>query len=119
MVVWIQLCVATKKRTAREFEVGFGLRLPVFMVAQEVVFVPVVHRGLQEQPTHAQVSHLLEAAVGGENAAADDAEAFSLDLLAEQVVFREQNLFVESAEFTEFPHVEQHEHSGSEGVMEA
>ena len=94
------------------------LRLPIFMVTQEVVFVPVIHGGFQEQPAHTQVSHLLEAAVGGVDDAADDAEALPLHLLAEQVVFGEENLLVKSTELAEFFQVEQHEHSGSEGMME-
>jgi hypothetical protein len=64
------------------------------------------------------MSHLLEAAIGGVDAAANDAEAFALHLLAEQVVFCKKNLFMETAEFAEFLHVEQHEHAGGEGMME-
>ena len=48
------------------------------------------------------MSHLLETAVGGVDAAADDAKALPLDLLTEQVVFGKQNLLMKSAEFAEF-----------------
>ncbi len=88
------------------------------MVAQKVVFIPVIHRGLQEEPTDTQMSHLLKSAVRGVNAAAYDAEAFPSHLLAQQVIFGEEHLFVESAELAEFLQVEQHEHSRREGMME-
>src|ERR1039458_1173849 len=65
------------------------------------------------------MSHLLETAVGGVDAAADDTEALPLHLLAEQVVLAKENLLMKSAEFTELFHVEQHEHSRGEGMMEA
>src|ERR1039458_2836614 len=96
-----------------------SLGLPVFVIAQEVVFVPVVHRGFQEQPAHAQMSHFLETAVGGVDAAADDTEALPLHLLAEQVVLGKENLLMKSAEFVEPFQVEKHEHSRGEGMMEA
>src|SRR5580704_4272091 len=65
------------------------------------------------------MSHLLEAAIGGVDATADDAETFAVDLLAEQVVLGKENLFVKSSEFAEFFHVEQHEHARGERVVEA
>jgi hypothetical protein len=40
-------------------------------------------------------------------------------LLGEQVVLGKENLLVKSAELAEFLHVEQHEHSRGEGMMEA
>lgn len=73
-----------------------GLGLPVFVVAQKIVFVPVIHCGFQEQPAYAEMSHLLEAAVGGVDAAADDAETLALDLLAEKVVLGKKNLLMKS-----------------------
>ena len=89
------------------------------MVAQEVVFVPVVHCSLQEEPAYAEMSHLLEAAVGGVDAAADDAKTLPFHLLGEKVVLGKENLLVKSAEFAEFFQIEQHEHSCREGMMEA
>lgn len=65
------------------------------------------------------MSHLLEAAVGGIDAAANDAETFALYLLAEQVVLGEEDLFVESTEFMELFQIEEHEHASGEGMMEA
>src|SRR5271170_6200098 len=55
--------------------ISHGLRLPIFVIAQEVPLVPEVHRRPEEQPTYPQVPHLLEAAVGGVNASAHDSEA--------------------------------------------
>src|SRR5208283_2485341 len=80
-----------------------GLGLPVFVIAQEVVLVPVVHCRLQEQPAHAQMSHLLEPAVSGVDTAADDAKSFALHLLAEQIIFGEGYLLVKSPKFPELP----------------
>src|ERR1019366_9422270 len=60
------------------------LSRPIFMIAQKVAFVPVVHRSFQEQPAYPEMSHLLKSTVGCVDAAADDPEAFSLHLLAEQ-----------------------------------
>ena len=64
------------------------------------------------------MSHFLETAVGGVDAAADNAEALAFDLLAEQVVLGEENLLMESAEFTEFFQIEQHEHARGKGMMQ-
>lgn len=108
--------MATRKNRGRRVR---GLGLPVFVVAQEVVFVPVVHCGFQEEPAYAEMPHLLEAAVGGVDAAADNAEALALDLLAEQVVLGKENLLMKSAEFPEFFQVEHHEHSGGERMMKS
>jgi len=117
MVGWILFFVATRKIDVIEGVRGLGL--PVFVVAEEVVFVPVVHCGLQEQPADAKMPHLLEAAVGGVDAAANNSEAFSIDLLAEEVVLGEEDLLVKSAEFAEFLQIEQHEHACGEGMMKA
>src|SRR5271169_2422540 len=65
------------------------------------------------------MSHFLEPAVGGVNAAADDTEALPFHLLTEQVVLGKQDLFVKSAEFAESLQIEQHEHSRGEGMMQA
>src|SRR5579863_9574927 len=63
--------------------------------------------------------HLLETSVGSVDAAAHNAEALALDLLAQQVILGEENLLMKSAEFAEFFQVEQHEHSSGEGMMQA
>ena len=62
--------------------------------------------------------HLLETAIGGVNAAANDAEAFALHLLAEQIVLGKENPLMKSSEFPKLFQIKQHEHSSSEGVME-
>jgi hypothetical protein len=31
---------------------GGTLSLPIFMIAQEIIFVPIVHRSFQEEPAH-------------------------------------------------------------------
>src|SRR5580700_2979469 len=94
-----------------------GLGLPVFVIAQEVAGVPVVHRGFQEQPAYAQMSHLLEAAVRRIDTATNDAEAFALNLLAEQVVFGKENLFMKSAKLAELFQIEEHEHARGKRMM--
>jgi hypothetical protein len=96
-----------------------SLGLPVFVIAQEIVLVPVVHCSFQEQPSHAQMSHLPESAVRRVNAAADDPKAFTLYLLAEQIIFGEGHLLVKSAELPELFHLKQHEHSRSKRMMQA
>src|SRR6202049_40965 len=94
-----------------------ALGLPVLVVAQEIVRIPVVHGGSEEQARNPEVTHLLETSVGGVDSAANDTEAMSLHLLAEQVVLGEGDLLVKSAQFAKFLRLEQHEHAGSEGSM--
>ncbi len=89
------------------------------MIAQEVVLIPVVHRDSQEEPADAQMSHLLEAAVGCIDPSADDGEALAINLLAEQVVLGIQDLLVKSTKLSEFIQVEKHEHSCGEGTVDA
>jgi len=89
------------------------------VIAQEVVLIPVVHRDSQEEPADAQMSHLLEAAVGRIDSAADDGEALALNLLAEQIVLGIQDLLVKSTKLAESIQVEKHEHSCGEGMVEA
>ena len=115
-------CRCGNEENRREIDfssAAFGLRLPVFVIAQEIVLVPVVHRSLQEQPADAQMSHFLESAVGGVDAATDDSEAFPLHLLSEKVILGEGHLLMESAELAELLKLEQHEHSGRKGMVQA
>jgi hypothetical protein len=56
--------------------------LPIFVVAQEMAWVPEIHGGKQEEPDHTQVSHFLKSPVRGVNASANDAELASRHLLA-------------------------------------
>ena len=65
------------------------------------------------------MAHLLEAAVRGVDTATNDPEAFSLHLLAEQVVFGEGDLLMKSTEFSELLPVEQHEHSRGKRMVQA
>src|ERR1700694_3614112 len=64
------------------------------------------------------MSHLLEAPVGGVDAAPHDAEAPARHLLAQKIILGEENLFVESAQLPEFFQVEEHEHPCREGMMQ-
>jgi hypothetical protein len=48
--------------------------LPIPLIAQEVGIVPAIQSGFQEQSQNLEVSHLLEAAIAGENASANDAK---------------------------------------------
>ena len=88
------------------------------MIAQEVAFVPVIHRGFQKQPAHPHMSHLLEASVRSVDATADNAEAFALHLLAEQIILRESDLLVESAKLAELFKFEEHKHSCGKRVVQ-
>src|SRR6267154_5591332 len=65
------------------------------------------------------MSQLLEPAVGRVDSPANDRESLPLHLLAKEIVLGKENLLVKSAEVAEFSCVEQHEHSGGEGMMEA
>src|ERR1700733_14317353 len=99
---------------------GYAVRFrrPVLVIAQEIFFVPVIHCSFEEEPAYAQVSHLLEAAIGGVNSAGDHAKPFPPPLLAEPVIFGEQNLFVKSAEFPELLAIKQHEHARGKGAVQ-
>jgi hypothetical protein len=107
------------RKSIRNRRERLGLCLPVLVIAQEVVFVPVVHCGFQEQPAHAQMAHLLEAAIRGVNAAANDSETAARHLLAEQVILGERDLLVKAAELAKLAGVEQHEHSGGKRMVQA
>ncbi len=87
------------------------LSLPVLVIAQEIIRVPVVHRGLQEQPSHPQMSHLLEAPVRRINPAPNNPEPFSLHLLAEHIVFGECHLLMKPAQLAKLLQLKQHEHA--------
>src|ERR1700677_211642 len=95
------------------------LSLPIFMIAQEVILVPVIHRRLQEQPSRAPVSHFFEPAVCRINSAADDPKAFAFYLLCQQIIFGEGHLLVKSAQLPELFQLEQHEHSGGKGMVQS
>lgn len=62
---------------------------PILVIAQEIFLVPIIHGGVQKQPSHAQVSHALETAVGRVHSAAHYAESLALDLLGEPVILGE------------------------------
>src|SRR5689334_1362254 len=57
------------------------------------------------------MSHLLEAPIRREYAAAHDRETLARYLLAQLVVFREMDLLVKAAKFPELAAVKHHEHS--------
>ena len=59
------------------------LRAPVFVIAQVEAFVVGVERCTKEEQEDAQVAHLLEAAIGGEDGSAYDRELPARDFLAE------------------------------------
>ena len=59
-----------------------ALDLPVVMIAQKMLLVPIIKCCFQEQPSHADVAHFLEAPVGGVHAAADDGKFAPCYLLA-------------------------------------
>jgi len=120
MVGWILFLWPRKtsqRRRTRECLMCLGL--PVFVVSQKIVFVPVVHCSLQKQPADAQVTHFLEAAIGGIDSSADDPEALSFHLLAEQVILGKENPFVKSVQAAKFLQIEEHEHPCREGTVEA
>jgi len=69
----------------RRYGAAFGrltLDLPVVMIAQKMLLVPIVKCSFQEQPSHAEVAHFLEPPVGGVHAAAYDGEFAPRHLLA-------------------------------------
>ena len=88
------------------------------MVAEEEVVVPGVERGGNEQARDSEISHVLEAAVGGDDVPAHDPETQARHLLAEQVILGVQSAFVKAAQFIEARSVEQHEHAGGERPAE-
>lgn len=90
------------------------LRKPILVIPQEVSFVKRIERGLKEHPDNVRVSHLLEAAIGGENASIDQPEAPRRNLFAQQIVFRVERLLVKSSELVEFGLLEHHEHARAE-----
>ena len=51
------------------------LRQPVLVIPQKISLVKRIQRRLQEHPHDVSVTHLLEAAVRGENPSIDQAEA--------------------------------------------
>src|SRR5579863_2478632 len=55
---------------------------PVFVVTQEVILIPIVQGGGEEQLGNPEMAHFLKAAVGGVEAAACDPEFIARDLLA-------------------------------------
>jgi len=69
----------------RRYGAAFGrltLDLPVVMIAQKMLLVPIIKCCFQEEPGHAEVSHLLETPVGCVHAAAHDGEFTPRHLLA-------------------------------------
>src|SRR5580698_4992174 len=108
------------RHNLKEFShvLNFGFA-PISLIAEKVAVVPAVKHGLEEHPDHFGVAELLEAAVGGEDSSAHDAEADASDTFGEKVVFREEGALVETAETPEGFAVEEHEHAGGEGFGEA
>lgn len=72
--------------------------------------------GLEEHPDHAAVAELAEAAVGGEDAAANDAKAVAMYTLREEIVFGKESALVEATEMPEGLALEKHEHAGGKGL---
>src|SRR5207247_9636563 len=98
----------------RRYSAAFGrltLDLPVVMIAQKMLLVPIIKCCFQEEPGHAEVSHLLETPVGCVHAAAHDGEFTPRHLLALQVILSEMNLFMKSAKLIETAFIEEHEHA--------
>src|SRR5437588_11063190 len=89
----------------------------VLVVAQEEFFAPRVHRGLQEESRHAEMPHLLKAAIGRVHSSADNSKLAARNLLAQQIVFGELCPFVEPAQFLKFFPIEQHEHAVIERLL--
>jgi hypothetical protein len=89
--------MATKKIVLLSNRDTRSLSLPVLVIAQEIAWVPVVHRGFQKQPSYPQMSHFLEAPVRRINSAANNPEPFSLHLLAEQIILGECHLLMKPA----------------------
>ena len=92
---------------------------PVLVVAEEVFGVPEIEGGPEKQPGDAGVAHFLETAIGGVDAAADNGELVSLNLLAKVVVFGEKNSGIESAQRIETRLFKQHEHSRAKGFVQS
>src|SRR5207249_6660498 len=59
-----------------------ALDLPIVMIAQKMLLVPIVKCCFQEQPSHAEVAHFLEPPVGCVHAAAHNGEFSPRPLLA-------------------------------------
>jgi len=95
------------------------LRAPVFMVAQIEPFVVGVERCSEEEQEDAKVTHLLKAAVGGEDATADNPEFAARDFLAQKIILGKHGLLMETAELMKALAVKHHEHAGGEGFVEA
>ena len=72
-----------------------------------------VQCGVQEQTYQLEVPHFFEPAVSGLHRAAHDSKLAPLHLLAQQVVFRIQCLFVKPTKRVEPGAVEKHEHAGA------
>src|SRR5271165_1285432 len=65
------------------------------------------------------MSHLLEAAIRGVDTAAHDAESTPCHLLAQQIIFRKRDLLVKAAQLMKLFRIEQHEHPGRKGMVQA
>src|SRR5205814_7347020 len=90
--------------------------VPVVMIAQEIVVVPGVERGLEEHAHDLDVTHLPEAAVGGERFPPDDAKSSARHFLAQQVILGVEGLLVKASQLFEALAVKEHEHAGTEGL---
>jgi len=95
-----------------------SLCAPVFVIAQVETFVVGVECCSKEEQEDAQVAHLLEAAIGGVDAAADNLEFAARDFLAQKIILGKHGLLVETAEFMEALAIEHHEHPGGERLVE-
>jgi hypothetical protein len=65
------------------------------------------------------VTHFLEAAIGGEDAARNNRKPAALYLLAQVIILGEKNFRIEAAESIEARLLEEHEHTGAEGLVQA
>src|SRR4029077_17321436 len=93
------------------------LSLPILVVAQEEILVPVVERCGQKKSRDAQVPHLLEAPIGGVHASPDNPKFAACHLLAQMVVLREVHLLVKTSQLVEALPFKEHEHSGTERMV--
>src|SRR5260370_2393888 len=91
--------------TPRDFGIArkscLDLLVPISLIMQEVVFVKRIQHGLEKEPDDTVAAHVTEAPVGGRDAAGDDAEFPVRDLLAEQIVFGVERVFVKAAQLIE------------------
>src|SRR5258708_5192865 len=94
------------------------LLVPISLIMQEVIFVERIQHGLEKEPDDTVASHVAEAAIRGGDATGDDSEFPVRDLLAEQIVFGVERVFVKAAQLIEPCFREQHVHAGAERAAE-